>query len=99
MTIQSEQALDHMKAFIVKHDGAIWVDVLVETLGGQSVESVDRSIHRAADTLYAGLLETRYDNSLRSMVHNRILAKLAAQAAKPAPSARGRSRWKRRELS
>lgn len=101
MTIETEKALDDVKAFIANNGGVKWADALVETLAGQTVEDMNNAIHTAADGLYAGLREAQptmafgITRAFVSLVHDRLEAKLGAQAEKKEP---GRSPWRRWEL-
>jgi hypothetical protein len=101
MTTETQKALNDVKAFVVNNGGVGWVDDLVLTLAGQSVEDMNSAIHTAADGLYAGLRETQptmafgITRAFVSLVHDRLEAKLGAQADKKEP---GRSPWRRWEL-
>jgi hypothetical protein len=53
MTIETQIALDHVKAFVANNGGVKWADDLVSTLTGKTVEDVNKAIHTAADGLYS----------------------------------------------
>jgi hypothetical protein len=102
MKTTNSDALERMKAFLANNGAAVCADQLVASLVGLDVEDVNTAIHKSADGLYAALREVKpklafaMTTAFVALVHDRIMARLTAQVAKPAP---GRSPWRRWELA
>jgi hypothetical protein len=85
MIIETQKALDDVKAFVANNGGVKWADDLVSTLSGQTVEDMNNTIDTAADGLYAALRETQptlafgITRAFVSLTHGRLEAKLGAR--------------------